>query len=303
MIPRKKKSGEQPLLVIKRPRKVADDKPHGTWKIAYADFMTAMMAFFLLMWLLGSTTRGDLKGVSEYFKMPMTVALMGGTGSGTATSIIQGGGKDLTRADAGEVRKGLTEPDKDDPLKPHLSAQQREEDRVRLEGLRSKLHSFIEQTPYLQAFKNQIRLDITRDGLLIQLIDEQNRPMFDSGRALLKDYSRSLLRSIGPMLNEVDNRVSVAGHTDSKPYSGGEAGYSNWELSSERANAARRELIAGGLQDKKVLQVRGLADAQPLFEDEPLHPGNRRITVLVLNKESEQSFYLEGKSKPAITVQ
>ena len=303
MIPRKKKSSEQPIIIVKRPRKVADDKPHGTWKIAYADFMTAMMAFFLLMWLLGSTTRGDLKGVSDYFKMPMTVALMGGTGSGTATSIIQGGGKDLTRADAGEVKKSIVEAEKNDPLKPRLSAQQREEDRLRLEGLRNRVRSFIEQAPYLQAFRNQIRLDITHEGLLIQLIDEQNRPMFDSGRAQLKDYSRALLRSIGPMLNEVENRVSVAGHTDSKPYSGGETGYSNWELSSERANAARRELIYGGLQDRKVLQVRGLADAQPLFEDEPLHPGNRRITVLVLNKESEQSFYLEGKAKPPITVQ
>ncbi len=298
MIPRKKKSSEQLLIVVKRPRKVADDKPHGTWKIAYADFMTAMMAFFLLMWLLGSTTRGDLKGISDYFKSPMTVALMGGPGTGTATSIIQGGGNDLTRADVGEVRKGLSEPGKEDPFKPRLSAQQREEDRLRLEGLRSKLLAFIEQTPFLQAFKNQIRLDLTHEGLLIQLIDEQNRPMFDSGRARLKDYSRSLLRSIGPMLNEVGNRVSVAGHTDAKPYSGGEAGYSNWELSSERANAARRELIAGGLVDNKVLQVRGLADALPLFEDQPLHPGNRRITILVLNKESEQSFFLEGKPKP-----
>lgn len=292
----KKRSGEDSgIVVVRRVKRVSDGKPHlGAWKIAYADFITALMAFFLLMWLLGSTTRGDMKGIAEYFKTPLTVALFGGAGSGTATSVVSGGGKDLT-AKAGEVHKvDKTE----DVLKPHVSAEQIKEDLNRLEVLRSKLHAFIQATPYLEPFRDQIRLELTRDGLLIQISDEQNRPMFDSGSHQLKDYSRKLLQSIGPMLNEVDNKTSIAGHTDAKPYSGDQRGYSNWELSSERANAARRELLLGGMRANKVLQVRGLADAQALFEEDPFHPANRRISILVLNKEAEQHFFLEGKSRP-----
>ncbi|MDD5296624.1 MAG: flagellar motor protein MotB [Rhodocyclaceae bacterium] len=291
----KKKAGQGPELVIRRVKKiVAGGHQGGTWKIAYADFVTALMAFFLLMWLLGSTTKGDLKGISDYFKTPLAVSISGGPGSGTATSVVQGGGKDLTRVDAGEIHKGVTREDK---LKPHVTAEQLREDKARLETLRSRLHAFIQATPYLEPFRDQIRLDITREGLLIQITDEQNRPMFDSGSTVLKDYTKKLLESIGRMLNEVENKVSVAGHTDAKPYSGDERGYSNWELSSERANAARRELVIGGMRQNKVLQMRGLADAQPLFEEDPFHPANRRISILVLNKESEQNFYLEGKTE------
>jgi chemotaxis protein MotB len=291
----KKKPGSQgPQIVIRRVYKVEGGHQGGTWKIAEADFVTALMAFFLLMWLLGSTTKGDLKGISDYFKTPMSVAMLGGTGTGTATSVIQGGGKDLSRSDAGEVHKGET---REDPLKPNVTAEQKKEDKARLEALRSRLHAFIQATPYLEPFRDQIRLDITREGLLIQITDEKNRPMFDSGSTVLKDYTRNLLASMGRMLNEVENKVSVAGHTDAKPYSGDQRGYSNWELSSERANAARRELVVGGMQQSKVLQMRGLADAQPLFEEDPLHPANRRISILVLNKESEHNFYQEGKAE------
>ncbi len=293
-MPKKKSGSESPQIVIRRVYKVEGGHQGGTWKIAYADFVTALMAFFLLMWLLGSSTKGDLKGISDYFKAPLTVAMFGGTGSGTATSVVHGGGKDLTRKDAGEVHKGVTQEDK---LKPHVTAEQKKQDKERLEGLRSQLHAFIQSTPYLEPFREQIRLDITREGLLIQITDEKNRPMFDSGSAVLKDYTRHLLASMGRMLNEAENKVSVAGHTDAKPYSGDQRGYSNWELSSERANAARRELVAGGMQQNKVLQMRGLADAQPLFEADPYHPANRRITILVLNKESEHNFYQEGKTE------
>jgi len=152
----------------------------------------------------------------------------------------------------------------------------------------------IEHTPALRAYKDQIRIDITSEGLRIEIVDSLKRPMFASGSAKLEAYVVTILSQIGASLNDVDNRVSIAGHTDAVPYSGGEAGYSNWELSSERANAARRALIAGGMSEGKILQVRGLADVLPLNKAVADEPTNRRISILVLNKAAEEAFFTDG---------
>jgi chemotaxis protein MotB len=153
----------------------------------------------------------------------------------------------------------------------------------------------IDQSPKLKAFKNQIKIDITSEGLRIQIIDDQNRPMFDKGDAVLKSYTKDILDQIGPTLNDVPNHISIAGHTDSLPYHGAVDGYSNWELSSERANAARRELLAGGMHADKILQIRGLADALPFLKTDPANPANRRISIVVLNAQAEQNFLRDGQ--------
>lgn len=281
-------------IIVKRIKKGAHGHHGGAWKIAYADFVTAMMAFFLLMWLLGSTAKGDLSGISEYFKTPLKVALGGGSGAGDASSLIKGGGQDLTRK-AGQVQNA-SDPKTHEII--NLAAAKKEFERQelkKLQGLKENIEKAIETNPTLKQFKDQILLDLTTEGLRIQIVDEKNRPMFDLGGAHMKNYTVQILQEIGKMLNEVPNRISLSGHTDATPYSSGEKGYSNWELSTDRANSSRRELVAGGMAESKMLRVVGLAAAVMLDDKDPYNPINRRISLLVLNKETEGAISLGGK--------
>ena len=279
-------------IVVKRIKKVAGGHHGGAWKIAYADFVTAMMAFFLLMWLLGSTAKGDLAGIADYFQNPVKVAMAGGSGSGDATSILQGGGQDLTRQ-AGQVKKGDVDQKKSTSFSKEAQAEFRRKEQERLETLKADIEKMIDKSPQLAQFKRQMLLDITSEGLRIQIVDEQNRPMFDSGGAELKPYTREILRQIGKSLNGVSNRISLAGHTDAAQFSGGAQGFSNWELSANRANASRRELVAGGLDDAKVLRVVGLASTVLFDKNDPLNSVNRRISIVVLNQKTEQAILQE----------
>ncbi len=284
-------------IVIKRIKKVAAGHHGGAWKIAYADFVTAMMAFFLLMWLLGSTAKGDLKGISEFFKTPLKVALSGGSGSGDSSSILKGGGQDLTRSE-GQVKSGELPAEKRvinmKAAQQEFLRTERENELNKLKELKANLEKAIENSPKLQQFKNQILLDITSEGLRIQIVDEQNRPMFQSGRAQLEPYTREILHAIGQTLNDVPNKVSISGHTDASLYGGSSKGYSNWELSADRANASRRELIAGGMADEKIVRVVGLSSAVLFDKDDPLSPVNRRISLIVMNKKAEEAATHDG---------
>src|SRR5450830_1677750 len=281
-------------IIVKRIKKTAAGHHGGAWKIAYADFVTAMMAFFLLMWLLGSTTKGDLNGISEYFKTPLKVAMSGGSGSGDSALILQGGGKDLT-ARAGQVKHGDTAAQKKTyDLKAARLALAKEE-AARLNQLKAKLEATIDADPLLKKYKKQLLLDITSEGLRIQIVDEQNRPMFALARAEVQPYTREILNVIGMVLNEVPNKIGLSGHTDSTPYVS-DAGYSNWELSADRANASRRELVRGGLSDDKVLRVVGLASAANLDRKDPFNPINRRISIIVMNKKTEEAVQRDAAS-------
>ena len=274
-------------IIIKRVKKGGHAVHGGAWKIAYADFVTAMMAFFLLMWLLGSTSEGDKKGIADFFQNPLKVALLnGGSGSGDSSSLVKGGGTDLSRQ-GGQVKKGEIEATRSTINLLALKEEQRKAEQARLEELKRKVNNVLASNPKLAAMRTQIRLDLTKDGLRIQIVDEQSRPMFDSGSASVKPYMRDLLREIGAVLAEVPNRLTLEGHTDAQAFSGGERGYSNWELSSDRANASRRELAAGGLPEQRVLRVQGLASSLPLEPADPSGPTNRRISIIVMNREAE----------------
>jgi chemotaxis protein MotB len=265
-----------PTIVIRRKRRGGHGAAHGgSWKIAYADFVTAMMAFFLLMWLLSSTNQGDLQGIADYFNRPLNALFTQGPGT-TATTAPQ------------------TEKENDQ--------QRRKDEDDQLQALKTRLDALIEQSPKLKAFKNQIKIDITSEGLRVQIIDNQNRPMFDKGDAVLKSYTKDILDQIGPTFNAVPNHISIAGHTDALPYRGMQDGYSNWELSSERANAARRELLEGGMHADKILQIRGLADALPFLKNDPTNPSNRRISIVVLNAQAEQNFLRDGQQTTASPI-
>jgi chemotaxis protein MotB len=279
-------------IVIKRKKVVAGGAHGGAWKIAYADFVTAMMAFFLLMWLLGSTAKGDLQGIADFFQNPLKLAQQGGNGSGDATSVLQGGGKDLTRQ-SGQVKQGDVEAKRATSFSKEAQAEFRRKEQERLEALKADIEKMIEQSPQLAQFKKQMLLDITSEGLRIQIVDEQNRPMFDSSSADLKPYTRDILRQIGKALNGVTNRISLAGHTDAAQFSGGERGFSNWELSANRANASRRELVVGGMDDSKVLRVVGLASTVLFDKNDPLNSVNRRISIVVLNQKTEKAILQE----------
>lgn len=283
-------------IIVKRIKKSGGGHHGGAWKIAYADFVTAMMAFFLLMWLLGSTTKGNLQGIADYFSTPLKVAMAGGSGSGDATSVIKGGGKDMTRVD-GQQKKG--EDKSSSTSKASLKAAEEElarQENKRLKSLKERIEQAIDSNPSLRQYKNQLLLDITSEGLRIQIVDEKNRPMFALSRAELQPYTKLILHEIAKTLNGIPNRISLSGHTDATPYSSGEKSYSNWELSSDRANASRRELIAGGMEDVKMLRIVGLSSAVLFDANDPYNPINRRISIIVMNKKTEESITNENRT-------
>ncbi len=288
---------QQPI-VVKKIKKGGAGAHGGAWKIAYADFVTAMMAFFLLMWLLGSTAQGDMEGIAEFFQNPLKVGLQGGSGSGDSSSILKGGGQDLTRS-VGQVKRGDVKAKKTVNLDAAKDPSEitrgedaykfEQQERAQLVDLKGQIEALIEASSTLRAMKNQLIMDITSEGLRIQIVDEKNRPMFAQSSDRLQPYTQELLRAIGSALNSVQNRISLSGHTDATGYAGGNRGFSNWELSANRANASRRELLAGGLEDGKVIRVVGLADIIPLKPDDPYDPTNRRISIIVMNKKTEEA--------------
>ncbi|MEC5386998.1 flagellar motor protein MotB [Uliginosibacterium sp. H3] len=313
-------NNQQPI-VVKRIKKGGGGAHGGAWKIAYADFVTAMMAFFLLMWLLGSTTKGDLKGIADYFQNPLRLSLNGGPGTGASASPLEGGGSDLTKTIGDSARSDfkqkrvmskiiVTPPeqtqntkfavdkgknfDVPDAIPDSKKMEVERVERSRLQELKERIEAIIEASPDLRQFKNQLLLDMTPDGLRVQIVDEQNRPMFDTSSAELKPYTRVILRALGQELNRFGSRLSISGHTDAAQYAGSAAGFSNWELSANRANAARRELIVGGLDKERIIRVLGQASILPLDRSDPFSAANRRISIVVLNHRAEEDIMNEG---------
>ncbi|MCI2405329.1 flagellar motor protein MotB [Serratia sp. PGPR-27] len=276
-------------VVLVRKRKSHHAAHHGgSWKIAYADFMTAMMAFFLVMWLLAIASPQELTQIAEYFRTPLKVALTSGDKSSSESSPIPGGGDDPTQQH-GLVKKQVDSPDS-------------RAEELRLNKLREKLDELIESDPRLKALRPHLLINMMDEGLRIQIIDSQNRPMFKTGSAQVESYMRDILRAIAPILNDLPNKISLSGHTDDIPYATGERGYSNWELSADRANASRRELIAGGLAEGKVLRVVGMAATMSLKQHGADDAINRRITVLVLNKRTQEGIEHENAESNAMDI-
>lgn len=263
-------------VVIRRKRVHSESGHNDSWKIAYADFVTAMMAFFLIMWLLSLVPSKDLKAIAEYFRMPLMTAVTGGANLDTSKSVIPGGAPSVipNQFPLPSTQEGMD------------SDEQR--DIQRLEELKLELENLIEHDPILQQFRPQLLLDMTPEGLRIQILDEQSRPMFAVGSAIIQPYMRDILRELAPVLNRLPNSIAISGHTDAMQYVTGERDYSNWELSADRANAARKELVAGGLVENKVKRILGLADTVNLIKDDPMAAVNRRISLLVLNQHTER---------------
>ncbi|SNY74151.1 flagellar motor protein MotB [Enterobacter sp. CC120223-11] len=289
------KNQAHPIIVVRRKKhKSHSGAGHGSWKIAYADFMTAMMAFFLVMWLISISSPKELIQIAEYFRTPLATAVTGGSRISESESPIPGGGDDYTQRQ-GEVKK-----------EPNIDELKKRMEQSRLKKIRGELDQLIESDPKLKALRQYLKIDLVQEGLRIQIIDSQNRPMFKTGSAEVESYMRDILRAIAPILNEVPNRISLSGHTDDYPYATGDRGYSNWELSADRANASRRELVAGGLDDGKVLRVIGMANTMKLQQHGGDDAINRRISLLVLNTQAEQAILhenAESQNEPLSVLQ
>ncbi len=285
-------SEQRPTIIVRRVKKVAGGGHHGgSWKVAYADFVTAMMAFFLVMWLMGATTNKERAAISEYFRNPSPLTgksfspAPGPAGPGGASNsmIKLGGTMDIPRGDANDP---FPKPPND---APSSEEQQKAQEKQRLETLMQALEEAIGKSQALEPFKDQLLLDLTPEGLRIQIVDQQNRPMFALGSSALKDYTQAILVELAGFINQVPNHISITGHTDTTPYAGNR-GYTNWELSAERANAARRALVAGGMHEDKVSRVVGLSSSVLFDKQNPQNPINRRISIVVMTKAAEEAM-------------
>ena len=293
---------ESPPIIIKKIRKGGHGHHGGAWKVAFADFVTAMMAFFMLLWLMGSTTPQQKQAISNYMNDPITSSGPGGAG---ANPVIDGGAGLLDNAG-----KSMTpQENKPEPVEPAADHTPEEEakqiaeavERQQLERLQEQMEQAL-SAQALQPYKDQLLLDITSEGLRIQIIDKENRPMFAQGSPVLQSYTREILHEIVKVIKTVPNKISISGHTDRTPYASTN-GYSNWELSADRANSARRELLVGGLEEDKIGRVVGLSSSVLFDKQNPFNPTNRRISIIVMNKAAEEAVThgegaQEGQSMP-----
>lgn len=267
-------AGEE--IIIKRLNKCPAGICGGAWKVALADFMTAAMAFFLMLWILSGSGDSEMKAMAEFFRDPTVIeaspdVLIDSERSGQPTdAVIDMGG--YMDAPKGEVPDEIEE------------AKKRKE-KEDLEELKKELEEKIETSPVLQEFKEQVKIDITPNGLQVQILDDRRRPMFSAGVDVPRDYAMVIIREVGKVLAKGGRPLSIHGHTDSSGYSAN-AEYTNWELSADRANAARRLVLSSGVKANNVAQVVGLSDTVPFDIENPYNPRNRRISIIVLTDEA-----------------
>jgi chemotaxis protein MotB len=286
---------QRPIIIVKRKKNEGGGHHGGAWKVAYADFVTAMMAFFMVMWLVAAVSKDQRAAIFDYFKNPSmepgksSKPAPGQMGPGGASSspINLGGGMDAPKSilsqTPGAGAQMVTQPVTQRDIAKEAAGLEKQ----KLESLMEDLRKAVSESQALKPFKDQLLLDITPEGLRIQIVDEQNRPMFDLGSSRLKDYTQTILSEVAQYLNTVPNRISLSGHTDVRPYPG--KTYSNWELSADRANAARRALENGGLDPAKIARIVGLSSSVLFDKEHPEDPINRRISIIVMTKAAEEN--------------
>jgi chemotaxis protein MotB len=285
-----KSKEKESLIIIKKIKKGGHGHHGGAWKIAFADFVTAMMAFFLLMWLLASLNKAQKEGVADYFKQPIKVALFGGDSQGNREMNINGGGQDIETKD-GQVKASNKPLYDKKPAALSESPGDKEREAQQLEALKSSITASLSHDPELADLKDHLLMDVTSDGLRIQLIDNKNKPMFGAGSDDIDLQTKRMMNKIAALINKLPNKVSIQGHTDAHPYQDPEdIEQTNWELSTQRANTARRALIKAGMDEKKVMQVSGFASTVLLDKSNPFNASNRRISIIVMKKEAENKL-------------
>ncbi len=304
---------EQPII-IKKIKKASHAHHGGAWKVAYADFVTAMMAFFLLLWLLNATTEEQKSGLADYFSPASVSNPSSGSGGvlGGKTISVEGNRVSAGGPSEGGVTLPLP-PEAREPIENEgeggegeggskTAAEIDEENLARLlaereqeqfEAAEEELREAIESVPELEALQDSLLIEQTPEGLRIQLIDQEGVSMFASGSARPNDHLVQLIGLVTEVVTQLPNKVSISGHTDSVPYKT-DTGYSNWELSSDRANATRRLMIAAGLAQERVANVQGRADTEPLLPEDTTDASNRRISIVLLRENTAPDLAFEG---------
>ena len=275
-------------VVIKKIKKGGHDGHHGgAWKVAYADFVTAMMAFFLLMWLINTTTPEQKRGIADYFAPESVSRSESGAGG------LLGGTAATEEGHEGQGTLSVKT-----QLRPPIEEKSRAEDKTKdknagdaasqasnaaLEQAAARLRQAMQDQPDLAELSKHVLIDETPDGMRIQLIDQDAQSMFEPGKAEPTARVQALLGEVAKIVSGLPNRVSISGHTDGEAFQG-PGGYSNWDLSAARANAALRVLAEAGLPDDRVKEVAGKAGSDPLYPDNPMASANRRISIVLLKE-------------------
>jgi chemotaxis protein MotB len=280
----------QPTIIIKKIKKGGGGGHHGgAWKVAYADFVTAMMAFFLLMWLINTTTPEQKRGIADYFSPASVSQTTSGSGGMLAGKSLSEEG---VRADKGSpvvdsaggvsaanaMDSSQSEAAEDEAAKKAKEAAQNAE----FEKAEMSIRQAMQDMPEIAELSKQVIMEITPEGLRIQILDQEGRSMFPPGDSRPYERTTRLLAAISSVIMELPNRLAIAGHTDGSPPSNPRQ--SNWELSADRANASRRVLQASGIPTTRISSVSGKADSEPLFPDDPTLPGNRRVSITLLRE-------------------
>ncbi len=300
-------------IIIKKIKKGGHAAHHGgAWKVAYADFVTAMMAFFLLLWLLNVTTDVQKRGIADYFDPTLTSKSTSGAGGVLGGQTVGKPGSETTAltqpsfgVNASSLRQPIngtdsdddgginsdqdsensappTQTDKPQKLTPdEFQKQLAEHEQERFEEAKKALEQAVTEVPELRALANNLLIDETSEGLRIQIVDQDKTPMYPLGSAEMLEPSKKLIALVAQIVQKLPNKISITGHTDSTQYAFS-AKYTNWELSADRANASRREFMADGLPGNRIDRVGGVADQDPLDKADPAAPDNRRISIVLL---------------------
>jgi len=287
--------GPHQNIIIRRSKKGRHEEHGGAWKVAMADFALAMMALFLVLWVINSSNEQQRAAISGYFQDPKAFE----EGKRVPSRYVIDLGGSPSTAD------NIAESEVLDPEKI-LQAEEIESmaeaiERQRMEQMKAKIEARIDASPTLSPFKDQLLLDITTEGLRLQIVDQTKRPMFDAGSARLKYYSEDILWELAPMLATMDHRLSIVGHTDASKMGGArDEDDANWSLSALRADAARRALMEAGVEKSQIAEVIGMGDTAPLKPDDPYAEVNRRISITLLNKKSEESVRDRSGGEPEV---
>jgi chemotaxis protein MotB len=292
-------SDERPVIVVKRKKVVAAHGHSSAWKIAFADFAVAMMAFFLVLWLTEATSLEEQKAISGYFSDPVGfkeggqkyIIDLGGSGDK-----VIGENNSVEKVTFGEAKGGI-----DAATVKALAA---EIELQQFEALAAEIRSVIRADETLKVLEDQVELSVTNEGLQIQILDKESRPMFGSGSDRVAEHAKAILSTVGKTIAKLPNRISIAGHTDAINFTA-RRNYSNWELSADRANAARRVLQASGVREDQVTRVVGKGSSSLYLPEDPLNPINRRISILVLSKQREEDLKARfgGVQDPAVDTE
>ncbi|MBL9034710.1 MAG: flagellar motor protein MotB [Rhodospirillaceae bacterium] len=297
---------ERPVI-IKRIKKISGGHHGGAWKVAYADFVTAMMAFFLLLWLLNAVTEEQKQGIAQYFRP--TIAFQN---TSATFAVLSGQAQPMETMDGGTASQSdIEDPELTDATQPEpatgegakpvdlqeAEATVAQAEEKQLQEIKDEVKKVIDETPDLQGMERNLKIDKTEEGIRIQLLDQEKVSMFPSGSAAMNPRSAELLQKVAQIVKDLPNKIEISGHTDATPYAGN-ANYTNWELSTDRANASRRVLVESGIDAGRLKTVEGRADTDPFVKDNPLDPQNRRISIVLLREPKPASATPAPRSEP-----